>query len=94
MVAYPQGEQESEQMSTEREALQAKLAELDKKELGAEALRLVARLHAIRAKASQLIVDYNANPKATEPGALFLEVANLAEEAAQHGVRLSELRNV
>lgn len=81
-------------MADDRAALEAKLAELDKKELGAEALRAIARLHAIRAQASALIMNYNANPKAEEPGALFLTAANLAEEAAQLGVRLSELRNV
>src|SRR5207237_4135926 len=80
VATYPTCKQEEFGMTVEaeREKLVAKLADLDKQALGAEALRSVARLHAIRAKASQLIVDYNADPKATEPGALFLEVANLA----------------
>lgn len=80
-------------MADDRQALLDKLAELDKKELGAEAVRNIQRLHAIRAEASLMIVQYNDSPKAQEPADLFLKAANLAEEAAQLGVRLSELRN-
>jgi hypothetical protein len=79
-------------MAKTREELEAALRELDQKELGDEALRLVARLHEIRMEAAKLVVAVNENPKA-DLAAAFQKAANLAEEAGQHGVRLSELRN-
>jgi hypothetical protein len=78
-------------MSATREELQAQLAELDKKEMGKEAARLTARLYEIQLEASKLIVEVNDQPNA-DLAAAFLKAANLAEEAAQHGVKLIGLR--
>jgi hypothetical protein len=80
-------------MSATREELQAQLAELDKKEMGKEAARLTARLYEIQVEASKLIVEVNDQPN-TDLAAAFQKAANLAEEAAQHGVKLIGLRNV
>jgi len=73
-------------MADERAALLAKLEELDKKEMGAEQKRIVARLHEIRLEASRLAVEEKA-----DEGPL-MKALNLAEEGAQLGVRLAELQ--
>ena len=73
-------------MADDRAALLAKLDELDKKEMGTEQKRITARLHAIRAKASELAVA-----EESDSGPL-MDALNLAEEAAQLGVRLADLQ--
>jgi hypothetical protein len=78
-------------MSEERDKLVAKLAELDQQELGKESARIVARLREIWTEAAKLIVSVNDNPKLDREEA-FRAAANLAEEAAQHGIRLTEIQ--
>jgi len=77
-------------MAATKEELLAQIAQIEQSELGAEAKRIVARLHAIRAQASQLVVA--ANDGEVKSDEIAQTALNLAEEAAQHGVRLSEIR--
>lgn len=73
-------------MADDRAALVAKLAELDKKEMGAEQKRIVVRLHEIRTEAARAAV---AEESDTGP---LMKALNLAEEASQLGVRLADLQ--
>jgi hypothetical protein len=73
-------------MADDRAALLAKLDELDKKEMGAEQKRVVARLHRIRMEAAEAAVLEEASDGPV------MTALNMAEEAAQLGVRLAELQ--
>ena len=73
-------------MADSREALLEKLAALDAKSLNAEQQSLRARLLEIRADAAKRAAA------ADESDGPLMKALNLAEEAAQHGVRICDIQ--
>lgn len=74
----------------EKEQLLARLAEIEDAALGTEAAQLKARLYEIGSQAAGIVVTLNDGPTKNAEE-LARTAANYAEEAAQHGIRLTQI---